>query len=159
MIKKLISDKFIQKLANTISESVEKSFSSYKSHTNKQLDQIVTHVEALRLELKSLDERITIKEVKDRSEYGHVQYKLNSLQSELVNKKKNNDAKRGAIARPFSPITVPDRSRINPIICSKIPFDEILPAGRTAFSPVPKETRPITLKRIIVPVAIAAVAT
>lgn len=95
MLKKLISDKFIQKLANTISESVEKSFSSYKDHTTEQLDHILTHVEALRLELKSLDERITIKEVKDRSEYGHVQYKLSSLQKEIVSKKQLNDEDEG----------------------------------------------------------------
>lgn len=90
MLKNFISDKFIQKLANTITESVEKSFSSYKNHTSEQLDQILTHVEALRLEIKSLDERVTVKEVKDRSEYGHVQYKLNSLQNELVQKNTKN---------------------------------------------------------------------
>ena len=91
MIKKLISDKFIQKLAETISDSVEKRFSVYTRNTSEQLDHILTHVEALRLELKSLDERLTVKEVKDRSEYGHVQYKLNSLQSEIINKKSDDD--------------------------------------------------------------------
>lgn len=95
MLKKLISDKFIQRLAETITESVERSFSSYKSHTNEQLDHILTHVEALRLELKSLDERITVKEVKDRSEYGHVQYKLSSLQNEIISKKPDKDDEDG----------------------------------------------------------------
>ena len=95
MFKSLISDKIVQKLAESISEKVERSFSSYKSHTNEQLDLILTHVEALRLELKSLDERLTIKEVKDRSEYGHVQYKLSSLQNEIVNKKSAEDDEEG----------------------------------------------------------------
>ena len=87
MLKSLISDKIVQKIAESISQKVEKSFSSYRDHTTEQLDHILTHVEALRLELKSLDERLTIKEVKDRSEYGHVQYKLSSLQSEILSKK------------------------------------------------------------------------
>ena len=91
MLKSLISDKFIQKIAESISKSVEKTFEGHKEHTTKQLDHILTHVEALRLELKSLDERLTKKEFRDRHEYGHVQYKLNSLQDELVQKKSDED--------------------------------------------------------------------
>lgn len=95
MFKGLISDKFIQKLADTISDSVGKNFTAYRDHTDVQLDKILTHVEALRLELKSLDERLTHKEVRDRSEYGHVQYKLSSLQSEIVQKKSDDEDEDG----------------------------------------------------------------
>lgn len=88
MFKKLFTEKFIEKLTNQITQSVNDSLAKYHQKSEVKFDKIIDHVESLRLELKSLDERLTSKEVRDRSDYGHVQYKLNSLQSELIEEKK-----------------------------------------------------------------------
>jgi len=48
-------------------------------------------VQKLRIELKSLDQRLTQKELKDRAEYGHVRYQLNSMQSTIRPKKRKED--------------------------------------------------------------------
>jgi hypothetical protein len=85
----LISEKFINTLTERITQSVETSLNRYNKTTNEKMDKVLLHVESLRLELKSLDERLTNKEIKDHSEYGHVQYKLNSLQVDLATEKKN----------------------------------------------------------------------
>ena len=88
MFKRLLSDKFVEKLTNKITQSVNESLEKYHEKSELKFDKIIDHVESLRLELKSLDERLTSKEVRDKSDYGHVQYKLNSLQSELIEEKK-----------------------------------------------------------------------
>ena len=83
MLKKLISDKFIKKMADAITTSLEGTLTDYTEKSELKIEKILTHVEALRLELKSLDERLSHKELKDRSEYGQVQYRINSLQNEI----------------------------------------------------------------------------
>jgi hypothetical protein len=84
----LLSEKFIAKLTEKITQSVESSLERYNKATNDKMDKVLYNVESLRVELKSLDERLTSKELKDHSEYGHVQYKLNSLQADLATEKK-----------------------------------------------------------------------
>ena len=84
----LMSEKFISKLTEKITQSVESSLDRYNKVTNEKMDKVLLNVESLRIELKSLDDRLTTKELKDHSEYGHVQYKLNSLQADLATEKK-----------------------------------------------------------------------
>lgn len=93
MLKNLISDKFVQKIADAITKSLETTFEKFQKDSELKLDKVLTHVEALRLELKSLDERLTQKEVKDHTNYGQVQYKINSLHSEIREKKTKDKVK------------------------------------------------------------------
>ena len=88
MFSKFFSDKFVQQLSDKITSSVNESLKTFEANSEDKMDKILTHVEALRLELKSLDERLTSKELRDKSEYGHVQYKLSSLQKELMQEKR-----------------------------------------------------------------------
>ena len=69
-------------------EKVDKEIKALVSLLDDNDHEILKHVESLRIELKSLDDRLTNKEVRDRSEYGHVQYKLSSLQNEMLDEKK-----------------------------------------------------------------------
>lgn len=87
MIKYLFSQKVLESITSAITDSVQKTLSSYHSDNQSAFDEISTKLDTLRLELKSLDERLTRKEIKDKTEYGHVQYKLSSLQSEVIQKK------------------------------------------------------------------------
>ena len=75
-------------MSEKITQAVNDSLEKYHAESEAKMDTILTHVESLRIELKSLDDRLTNKEVRDRSEYGHVQYKLSSLQNELLDEKK-----------------------------------------------------------------------
>lgn len=88
MFKKLISEQFIQKLAGQIVSSIEVSLKKYQTNTEQRIDEVLEHVQALRIEVKSLDQRLTSKEIRDKSEYGHVQYKISSLQNEITDKNK-----------------------------------------------------------------------
>lgn len=87
MIKYLFSQKVLESITSAITDSVQKTLSSYHSDNQSAFDEISTKLDTLRLELKSLDERLTRKEIKDKTEYGHVQYKLSSLQSEVIQKR------------------------------------------------------------------------
>jgi len=89
MFNKLFSEKLIAKMSDRITQAVNQSLEKYHADSESKMDSILEHVESLRIELKSLDDRLTNKEVRDRSEYGHVQYKLSSLQNEMVDKKKD----------------------------------------------------------------------
>ncbi len=91
MLKYIFNDKFIAKITDKITSSIEKSFDSYTSEQNKTLNEISENVQKLRIELKSLDQRLTQKELKDRAEYGHVRYQLNSMQSTIRPKKRKED--------------------------------------------------------------------
>ncbi len=94
MLKKIISDKFVQRIADGITKSLEGTLAKFQNDSDVKMDKILTHVEALRLELKSLDERVTHKEIKDHATYGQVQYKINSLHSEVLQRKlEDQDAK------------------------------------------------------------------
>lgn len=88
MLKRLLNDKFLQAVTDKITQAVNETLSSYHQQSEAKMDTILDHVESLRLEVKSLDQRLSTKEIKDRSEYGHVTYKLNSLQNEVLDKKK-----------------------------------------------------------------------
>ena len=87
MFNRLFSDKLISKMSEKITRAVNDSLEKYHAESEEKMDTILGHVESLRIELKSLDDRLTNKEVRDRSEYGHVQYKLSSLQNEMLDEK------------------------------------------------------------------------
>ena len=87
MLKKIFTDSFIKSLTEKITQSLDKSLSTYQETQDKKLDQILNHVESLRIEVKSLDQRLTSKELKDRVDYGHMTYKVNSLENEITDKK------------------------------------------------------------------------
>mgnify|MGYP003691065067 CR=1 FL=1 len=88
MFNRFFSEKLISKMSEKITQAVNESLEKYNISSEAKMDTILGHVESLRVELKSLDDRLTNKEVRDRSEYGHVQYKLNSLQNEMLDEKK-----------------------------------------------------------------------
>ena len=93
MFNRLFSDKLIAKMSDKITQAVNASLEKYHAESEEKMDTILGHVESLRIELKSLDDRLTNKEVRDRSEYGHVQYKLSSLQNEMLDEKKDKKKK------------------------------------------------------------------
>ena len=86
MLKYIFNDKLLNTITNKITQSVQKSFDKYHAENQDSFDNLGLKLDTLRLELKSLDERLTRKELKDRAEYGHVQYKLSSLQNEVITK-------------------------------------------------------------------------
>lgn len=87
MFNFLFSKPFITTLSNTIVEKIATEVNSslvrMNAEQNKKLDVVVEHLEKLRNELSSLDHRLTNKELKDKINYGQMQYKISSLQNDL----------------------------------------------------------------------------
>tara|TARA_Y100000768_G_C23990875_1_gene692746 strand:- start:10391 stop:10678 length:288 start_codon:yes stop_codon:yes gene_type:complete len=88
-MRKYLTEIFAQSVTQKITQSIEGLLKNYQNQTDKKLDQVLGHVESLRIEVKNIEHRLQSKEIKDKTEYGHVQYKLSSLQSELIGQKKN----------------------------------------------------------------------
>ena len=88
MLNLLFNEKFIKNLAQKLSIEVKTTLSEEnKEHSNK-LDLVLNNIEKLSLELKTLEQRLTTKELKDRMDYGQLQYQVNSLQTDLKPKRK-----------------------------------------------------------------------
>ncbi len=83
MFKFLLKDKVIQTIVDKITKEVNSSLSEVVLSQDKKFDTVISHLESLRVELKSLDQRLTSKEMKDKMDYGQMQYKISSLQSDL----------------------------------------------------------------------------
>lgn len=76
-----ISQLVIDKLFHKLSDVLESKF----KENDKKLNTVIAHLESLRIELSSLDQRLTSKELKDKTEYGQMTYKIKSLQNDLRN--------------------------------------------------------------------------
>ena len=78
----------VSTIVDKITKDVNSSLVNINTEQNKKLDKVVEHLEQLRFELSSLDRRLTSKELKDRTEYGQMQYRISSLQNDLKPKSK-----------------------------------------------------------------------
>lgn len=90
MFNFLLKDSFIESLAGKIVERITKEVNSSLAQMNqsqsKKLDSVIEHIEQLKNELSSLDQRLTQKELRDKTEYGHMQYRIHALQNDLKDK-------------------------------------------------------------------------
>jgi len=87
MFKFLLKDKIINTIVDKISQEMNRTLTKFQDQHNQKFEQVLNHLESMRIELKSLDQRLSSKEVKDKMDYGHMQYKLSSLQTELKQSK------------------------------------------------------------------------
>lgn len=90
MFNFLFKDSFINSLADRIVEKITKEVNTSLSQINdsqdKKLNMVIEHIEQLKHELSSLDQRLTNKELKDKTEYGQMQYRISALQNDLKSK-------------------------------------------------------------------------
>ncbi len=89
MFKFLRKDSVIEMIVEKITKNLNQNLNSFESKQDEKFELVLEHLEKLRFELSNLDQRISSKEIKDRQDYGQMQYKLNSLQSELIKKPKS----------------------------------------------------------------------
>lgn len=83
MFKFLMKDKIVNTIVEKITSEVNVSIGEMSEHQDKKFEMVIEHLEKLRLELSSLDQRLTQKEMRDKMDYGQTQYKISSLQNEL----------------------------------------------------------------------------
>ena len=83
LLKEPVIKKLTNVIVNKITTEVNSSLVKISGEQNKKLDVVVEHLEQLRFELSSLDHRLTKKELKDRADYGQMQYRISSLQNDL----------------------------------------------------------------------------
>ena len=88
MFKFLLKDSVINHIVEKITSEIKSSLNLVQEQQDKKLDVVVEHLEKLRLELNSLDQRLTQKELRDKAEYGQMRYQINSLQADLRPKSK-----------------------------------------------------------------------
>ena len=90
MFSFLFKEPFIRTMTDTIVEKITKEVNSSLERTsgkqNRKLDTVIEHLEQLKFELSSLDQRLTQKELRDKTEYGQMQYRIRSLQNDLREK-------------------------------------------------------------------------
>lgn len=87
MLRFLLKDKVISTIVDRITIEINSSLDRFAIENNKKLDLISQNVEKLRFELKDLENQVVSKEIKNRSDYGQIQYQLNALQSEFIKRK------------------------------------------------------------------------
>ena len=83
MFRFLLKDKVINTIVDKITSEINVSLDRHAQESNLKLTSIADNVEKLRFELKDLETQVINKEIRSRSDYGQIQYKLNSLQSEI----------------------------------------------------------------------------
>ena len=83
MFKFLLKDKVINTIVERITKEVNSSLNEIKANQGQNFDKVIEHLESLRIEVKGLEQRLTHKEMKDKMDYGQMQYKISSLQNEL----------------------------------------------------------------------------
>lgn len=76
-------DKFTQKLAKEIVQETNSALKGHESVNLKEFNEIKEILAHLHDKLNSLEKRLSTKELKDNTEYGHLQYKIGELQSDL----------------------------------------------------------------------------
>ena len=85
MFKYLFSEKLIDIIVGKISKEVNLSLKTIESSQNQKLDKILNNVEALRLEVSTIEKRIESKEIQDKMNYGQLKYQLSSIENKIKN--------------------------------------------------------------------------
>lgn len=78
--------KMVKDLAKEIALETSKELEASREGQNRQLEEIKLALGALMDKIDSLEGRLTAKELKDRHTYGHLQYKISELQTDLSQK-------------------------------------------------------------------------
>lgn len=92
LFKMLFNQKKVKELACAIAEETSININqAYEKHENK-LDQITEVLHLLTNKVTDLEQRLNKKELQDRDNYGHMQYKISELKTDLSSqvKKSNN---------------------------------------------------------------------
>ena len=84
--------KFTQTLAKEVVVETEKLFQDLNSDQRTQFNEIKLILQNMTEKMTHLENRIATKELQDKTTYGHLQYKISELQSDLIfdNKKTKN---------------------------------------------------------------------
>ena len=86
MLKYFLKESILKTIIDKISSDLNKNLLQFESRQDQKFDQILDHLERLRFDMAALDQKMISKELKDKTDYGHMKYKISSLQDEL-NKK------------------------------------------------------------------------
>jgi hypothetical protein len=84
--------KFTKSLAQDVVSETEKLLSKLNSDQINQFDEVKTILKHLSDKMNQLENRLVQKELQDKTTYGHIQYKISELQTDLIfdNKKAKN---------------------------------------------------------------------
>lgn len=84
--------KFSKTLANDVVENTQDLFNKINKEQIDQFSEIKTILQTLTLKVTEIENKIASKELRDRNTYGHLQYKISELETDIIfdNKKSKN---------------------------------------------------------------------
>ena len=80
------SKRMVKDLAQEIAQETSKELNLLHSQNQNQMEDIKQVLHQLVDKLDALETRLNTKELKDRQTYGHLQYKISELQTDLFQK-------------------------------------------------------------------------
>lgn len=90
MFNFLFKEALINLIVEKITKEVNSSLARLTATQDQKLDLVLERIERLSNDLSGLELRLTQKELKDRTEYGQMHYKISALQSDLKSKNSSN---------------------------------------------------------------------
>lgn len=91
MFIKMFLSKAIESIVKMVTHSVGEQLRQYSEKQDIKMDRILHSIDKLSIEIKTLESRLSNKEMKDKIDYGQLHYKVNALQSRLNDKKPRNE--------------------------------------------------------------------
>ncbi len=88
MLRYFVKQGWVKLIVEQITKEMNISLNLLQQDQNKKFNKIIDHLGELQKQFTQLEERLTSKELKDKIDYGQMQYKIQSLQQDLKPKKK-----------------------------------------------------------------------
>jgi hypothetical protein len=85
--------KFSKTLAHEVVSETEVLFGKINENQTEQFSEIKTILLNLTNKVSEIENRIASKELKDKNTYGHLQYKISELETDLIFDTKKNKSK------------------------------------------------------------------
>lgn len=76
--------KFSKSLATNVVEETEVLFEKISKNQNDQFSEVKTILMNLTQKVTEIENRIASKEIRDKNTYGHLQYKISELETDLI---------------------------------------------------------------------------
>ncbi len=76
--------KFSKTLATDVVEETEVLFDKLAQNQNNQFSEMKTILMSLTQKVTEIENRIASKEIRDKNTYGHLQYKISELETDII---------------------------------------------------------------------------
>lgn len=75
------SNKQANLIASIVVDQTNQQLEKYQLEINSRLREIKSQINIIDTNIALLDKKLSLKELKDKQQYGHIQYKMNQIKS------------------------------------------------------------------------------